>query len=331
MKKIIFTIVAICLIVTGLKAQPVITYSGNASQIGDSYEFSGADGSFDPGPDGANQNWDFSGISSSYSYTVTVVSPASTPFAPDFPESNTAFHYTGDNESFSYAEITTSEMLNDGMGFDPGGSNEYIIHYTDAVKNMEYPFSYTGSYTDSYYTAYTLNGVDIHEHGNVTVTADAWGSVSTPAGVYNNTLRVKSEYTYTDSVFMMGTFISATTNSYTDYEWYTATSHTAVISISVSGDGSSVSYRSDGVGIDEQTGFQCQMYIYPNPATNRINVEFPGKMSNNTEVFICNLAGKQVVQGIKTGNKYSSDISALPSGEYIIKAGNKYVGKFIKR
>ena len=327
MKKI-FVLVAILLMITGIKAQPVITYSGNAPQIGDAYEFSGADGSFDPGPDGANQSWDFSGISSSYFYNVAVVSPASTPFASDFPESNTAFHYTGNDDSYSYGEENTTESLNDGVGLNTGD----FIHYTDPVKNMEYPFSYNGSFTDSYYTAYTLNGVDIHEHGNVTVTADAWGSVSTPAGVYNNTLRVKSEYTYTDSVFMMGTFISATTNSYTDYEWYTATSHTSVISISVSDNGSSVSYRSDGVGIDEQAGLRYRMHIYPNPATNRINVDFPGKTEDsNTEVYIYNLAGKQVARCIKTGNNYSADINRLAPGEYLIKSGNRYAAKFIKR
>ena len=327
MKKILFTIIALWLSTSGLMAQPVITYAGNASQIGDSYAFSGGNGTFDPGPAGANQSWDFSAITATIFNSVDVVSPGSTPFASDFPESNTAYHYTGDSELYSYGEENTTERLHDGVGFSSGD----LIHYTDPVKNMEFPFSYTDSYADSYYTSYTMSNVETHEHGNVTVTADAWGSVSTPAGVYNNTLRVKSEYTAIDSMWVMGTFISVTTNSFTDYDWYTATSHTSVISISVTADGSSVSYRTDGVGIDEQVSLQSQLHLYPNPATNRINVEFPEKISSNAEVYIYNLAGKQVAQCTKTGSNYSADINTLAPGEYIIKAGNIYGGKFIKQ
>ncbi len=327
MKKIIFTIIAICLTVIGIKAQPIITYAGNASQIGDSYEFSGANGSFDPGPAGANQSWDFSTITPTIFNSVDVVSPGSTPFASDFPESNTAYHYTGDNELYSYGEENTTERLHDGVGFNTGD----FIHYTDPVKSMEFPFSYTDSYIDSYYTSYTMSNVETHEHGNVTVTADAWGSVSTPAGVYNNTLRVKSEYTYTDSMFIMGNFISATTGSYTDYDWYMATSHTSVISISVTADGTSVSYRSDGVGIDEQTSSLSHIHLYPNPATDKIDIEFTKPLENCTGIFVYNAKGKQVALFTKTVNRYTADISSLSPGIYFVTAGNSYAGKFIKQ
>ncbi|RLD86710.1 MAG: hypothetical protein DRJ09_11520, partial [Bacteroidetes bacterium] len=213
MKKNYLVMVAICLTSLSLTAQPLITYNGNAPQIGDIYHFSGDNGSYDPGPAGANQNWDFSNIPSSFSSTETAVTPESTPFAGDFPEASIAFHYTGDNEAYSYAEVSTSAMLNDGVGLDPGGDNEYIIHYTDAVMLMQYPFSYSDTYTDSYFSAYTFEGMLTHEWGNIIVTADAWGSVSTPVDTYNNTLRVKSERIFTDSVWMSGIFLYA--NSYT--------------------------------------------------------------------------------------------------------------------
>jgi len=328
MKNILITIVAIFLINIGIKAQPVITYSGNAPQIGESYIFSGDNGTFDPGSAGANQSWDFSTITASYSYRVAVVSPGSTPFDSDFPESNTAFHFTGDNESYVYGEENTTESLNDGVGFNSGD----FIHYTDAVKNMVYPFSYNDSYTDSYFTSYTMaEGMVTHEHGNVTVTADAWGSVTTPANVYNNTLRVKSVYTYTDSIFMMGTFISATTGSYSDYEWYTATSHTSVIGISVTADGTSVSYRSDGVGIDEQASSRQQIHLYPNPATDKIDIELPKEPDNSTEVNIYNSKGKQVSQFTMTKGSSTANISSLSPGMYVVTIGNNYAGKFIKK
>ena len=207
MKKKNIILIVICLMGISITAQPVITHDGNAPQIDDIYASSGDFGSFDPGPDGAGQSWDFSDITPTFSSLATVVTPGSTPFADEFPEATVAFHYTGDAESYSYAEVTNSEMFNDGVGFDPGGANEYVIHYTDAVKLMNYPFSFSDSYTDTYYADYTIvEGMLTHEWGNVTVTADAWGSVTTPAGTFGNTLRVKREMVYTDSVWMMGTF-----------------------------------------------------------------------------------------------------------------------------
>ena len=336
MKKKYFIIVIICLTSLGLTAQTVITYNGNAPQIGDVYNFSGAYGSFEPGSSGAGQNWDFSDIDPTFFNVETVVTPQSTPFVDDFPEANTAFHYTGDNESFSYAQISTSEMLNDGIGLDPGGENEYFIHYTDAVKIMQYPFSFSDTYTDSYYSAYSLTDEMLTiEWGDITVTADAWGSVSTPAGTYNNTLRVKSERVYTDSVWVSGLFLYANTYTQTDYEWYTATSHTPVISISITGDGSSVTYRTDALGIDNALLGQSQINAYPNPATNTINISLPEGSNGNMDIYIFDIQGKQIAQLKKIGhNQFSANIGSLAPGEYVISvetnSTNYTTTKFIK-
>ena len=334
-KNYLITIVA-CLFTIGITAQPVITYNGNASQIGDNYNFSGASGTIDPGSAGGNQTWDFSYINPSFSSSETAVAPGTTPFASDFPESTLAFQYTSDNTTYSYAEISPSEMLNDGVGFDPGGANEFFIHYTDAVKLMQYPFSFNNSYTDTYYSAYTATeGMLTHEKGTITVTADAWGSVTTPAGTYNNTLRVKSVRNYTDSVWMSGMFLYANTYTETDYDWYTASSHTPVISISETGGGTSVSYRTDAVRI-KTTPFFSQISIYPNPACNSIHVKLPDRNSDNAQIDIISLTGQQVLQLAKTRNhQYSADISGLASGVYFLTVKNSWrtviTSKFVKQ
>ncbi len=201
---------------------------------------------------------------------------------------------------------------------------------------MQYPFSFNDTYTDSYFTAYSFEeGMLTHEWGNITVTADAWGNIITPEDTYNNTLRVKSERIYTDSVWMSGIFIYATTVTQTDYAWYTATSHTSVIDSSVTGDGSSIGYRSDAVGVGEESAVPSQIKDYPNPASNQVNVEFPKEITSNTKIYIYNLLGKQVARFEKTGdNLFSADISTLAPGEYIIpiksNAKNYTTTKFIK-
>jgi len=336
MKKIYIITIFTCLFTIGITAQPVITHNGNAPETGDTYNFSGASGTIDPGPAGGNQAWDFSDITPTFSYTVSAVNPGTTPFTGDFPESTIAFHYTGNNEAYSYAEVSSSEMLNDGVALDPGGDNEYIIHYTDPVKLMQYPFSFNNTYTDSYFAAYSMvEGMLTHERGTITVTADAWGSVTTPAGTYNNTLRVKEERTYTDSVWMNGVFIYANTFTETDYEWSTATSHTPVISISETEDGSSAVYRSETVGI-EYTPLLSEVSIYPNPADNTINIRLPENDFENVEISIVSLTGQQLLQPENTGNnKFSADISGLAPGVYFLRikssSGNYATSRFIKK
>jgi hypothetical protein len=337
MKKKYYIIAVVYLISLGAAAQPIITHNGNAPQIGDSYNYSGDNGSYDPGPAGANQTWDFSGITPTFSSSLTAVNPGSTPFAGDFPEATIAFAQSGDNETFIYSQISASEMLNVGLGNIPGGGgNELIIHYTDPVKLMQYPFSYNNTYSDSYYTAYSyMEGMVIHEWGTITVTADAWGSVTTPEGTYHNTLRVKSERTYTDSIWVSGVFVSANTYTQSDYGWHTATSHSPVISISITSDGITATYRTDALGIGEERLSKAQINVYPNPAVNSIHAELPEGSDITSDIYIFDLNGRQVAQLRKTGTcQFSADISQLVPGEYVIKVINssvKYTAtKFIK-
>ena len=322
MKKKYYIIIMICLTSLGLTAQSVITHNGNAPQIGDIYNFSGTLDSFDPGPSGAGQNWDFSDITPTFSSTSTAVAPESTPFAGDFPEATIAFAQSGDNETFIFSQISTSEMLNVGLGNTPSGGNPMVIHYTDAVKLLQYPFSYTDAYTDSYYTAYSLTeGMVTHEWGTISVTADAWGSVLTPEGTFNNTLRIKSERTYTDSVWVSGIFVNAGTYTQTDYQWYTSTSHTPVISISVTGDGSSVTYRTNTLGVGEDFLIHSHINIFPNPATDRISIK-ADKIMNHISIFSVN--GRQMgTSSSQTSSSHQQtiDVSNYPKGVYLIKVG----------
>jgi hypothetical protein len=322
MKKKYFILVAICQISLGLTAQPVITYNGNAPQIGDTYNFSGDNGSYDPGPSGANQSWDFSNIPATFSSSPTAVTPESTPFSGEFPEATIAFAQTEDNETFIFSQISTSAMLNVGLGYAPGdGGNELIIHYTDAVKLLQYPFSFSDSYTDSYYTAYSLmEGMMTHEWGNITATADAWGSVITPEETYN-TLRIKKERTYTDSVWVAGVFVSANTYTQTDYEWYTSTSHSPVISISITNDGTTATYRTDDVtGVGEQQHPDAQVNIYPNPVTDRLTIQSDKKLKS---IRLLSVDGKMMndVPVTNPENQQVIDFDRYPKGIYFIEVG----------
>ncbi len=335
-KNYIITIIA-CLFTIGISAQPVINYSGNAPQIGDVYNVSGTLGSFDPGPAGGGQSWDFSDVQPTISAGVIAVDPALTPFADDFPEATIAFRDNDPSlESYNYWQLTTSEMFTLGIGTDPG-SNQTIIHYPDSRKMMQYPFAFNDTYTDTYFYAYPSALMLIHRRGTITATADAWGSVKTPAGTYNNTLRIEKEKVYTDSVWNAGgDLMNVTTHYETDYEWYTASSHYPVLQIEVTEAGSfSLSYSSLIGGIEDNP-LLSQISIYPNPADDIINVKLSDGITDKIEINIVSLMGQQLTQLEEAGNhQFSADISGLAPGVYFLtiksSSGNYATSRFIKR
>lgn len=336
MKKKYFITIIAYLFTMGITAQPVITYNGNAPQIGDSYNLSGTLGSFDPGTAGGGQSWDFSDVQSTISAGVIGVNPASTPFADDFPEATIAFRDNDTSlETYNYWQLTSSEMFVLGMGTDPG-PNQTINHYPDPRKIMQYPFAFNDTYTDNYFYAYPSAIMLLHRRGTITATADAWGSVKTPASTYSSTLRIKQERVYTDSVWNNGgDLMSVTTHSETDYEWYTATSHYPVLHIQVTEAGSSLSYSSLVGGIEDNP-LLSQISIYPNPADDIINVRLTDGISDKIEIALVSQMGQQLTQLTETGNhQFSADISGLAPGVYFIRikssSGNYATSIFIKQ
>ena len=336
MKKIyLFTIILTLFALEGV-AQPVITYSGNAPQIGDHIYASGVPygSSFDPGPAGGNQSWDFSNAEPLISVESVAVDPASTPNAADFPEATIAFHdpNTSDND-YSYSQITSSAWIHLGSIDAFGNSSPY----TDPRIEMQYPFSYYDTYTDTYSFASISSVMIIHESGTITATADAWGNVKTPAGTYNSTLRIKKVMVYTDSVWNTeGDLMNVTTDFFTSYEWYTATSHFFVLSIGVDSDGtSSIAWSSSTTGIEDNS-LLSKITLFPNPADDIINVKIAGNITTKLTIDLINLPGQELIQLYETGNRqFSANISELPAGVYFLKiktgSGNSITKKFVKR
>ena len=334
MKRIYLTAIIIIFFTLGVTAQPVITYGGNAPQIGDHIYTSAVPygSSFDPGPAGANQSWDFSDVQSIISLENIAVDPATTPNGADFPEATIAFT-DPDNLIFSYSQITSSAMFH--LGNDQGSGN--VFPYTDSRKEMQYPFSYNNTYSDTYSFAYPSALMLIHESGTITATADAWGSVKTPGGTYNSTLRIKKVMVSTDSTWNGdGVLMNVATDTFTSYEWYTATSHYFVLSIGVDSDGaSSIAWTSSANGIKDNT-LLSQITVFPNPAKNIINVKIADGITEKLKIDLVSSSGKELKPLTKTGNQqFSADISRFPSGVYFLRfkncSGNIMTKKFVKQ
>ena len=72
------------------------------------------------------------------------------------------------------------------------------------------------------------------------------------------------------------------------------------------------------------------LQVYPNPANNQLTVTNDQWAANNGKLLIYNLQEEVVAAFTQTGAQTTVDISALPTGMYIMKAGGK-TAKIVKK
>jgi len=90
-------------------------------------------------------------------------------------------------------------------------------------------------------------------------------------------------------------------------------------------------------GLNDNKNFENSnvIKIYPNPASNKINIESTTTNNKNREYFIYDIFGRLIETEILSGeNIIQIDIMHLNSGLYIIKSnseGNLKTGKFVKQ
>ena len=74
--------------------------------------------------------------------------------------------------------------------------------------------------------------------------------------------------------------------------------------------------------------------VYPNPATDFLNIQYNGSVTDSVNITITNLLGEVVLQSAATSVSNTVDISALASGIYMVKtqSGNiSSVTKIVKK
>jgi len=328
MKKNYTLIVLLVLTTSIVFSQPTITYSGNAPQIGDMFYFSVNEESIDPGPSGANQNWDFSDFNVTSNFETSIMAPGNTPFASDFPECNQVNHFDG-TTTYTYYDLSQSEMNHYGEGFED--NPPLIIYFTDPVKQIEFPFAYNDSFDDDYASSKVYEGLTWHTYGTNTTTADAWGSVTTPEDTYNSVLRVLSERTQVDSVFIEDMFMYATITTYSHYGWHTASSHTPVMAISINESDQGTFYCSHYTTSSQHVispiaGINS-LKVSPNPANDLLQISFEAEDNSRIQISIIDLTGREILSSEYVSNNSGDqlttmDLEKIDAGLYFVKISN---------
>ena len=308
-------------------AQTTLTAVGSHPVIGFSINYNNTS-YFAAGAAGASQTWNFASITGTSTEISNCVSVGSTPNGSSFPNANVAFNNTVAN-NHSYWKTSSSAFQNYGIV----SSNGVVIAYSNPEDLLHFPFTFNNTYTDPWSATFINSGYTYYRTGSSSVTADAYGTITTPAGTFNNVLRVHLVQTYQDSVDLGGTpYVIPYTND--EYLWYvdgTQTSLAACYSITAGGSTSQGGFYVGGsVGINDNNQYLSSINLFPSPAQNNITIDFNLTENKKTEAKIFNSIGEQVLnqlqeEGVQGSNKMSFDITTLPNGIYfaqILLEGN---------
>ncbi|MCF8429349.1 MAG: T9SS type A sorting domain-containing protein [Bacteroidia bacterium] len=329
--KNIFTLLVLLFTLFIAKAQPTIT--SNVLPIkGDTILMSLDSVLVPPGNSGANVSWDFStSIKQDIFIERVYLDPANTPYAAKFPN----------------AKLCRTDGIGSVYSFWDNSNAAKSIYYGFVEKNIydqnynalplsyyKFPITYGQSFTDSI-SALTNPGALVGP-GKYIFNADGWGSLKLPNKTVPNVLRTKSLIYIGDS--------NPPVNSYSltiEYAWYQAFKKEPLLVISsvvidhvlhkkfIIFDNSLV------VGVNE-TKLTNNINLYPNPATDKLFIEFTD-LNENTEIEISifDAQGKEQkhLSLLKSDFSNQIDISNLTVGMYFIngRVGDKYFNKKITK
>ena len=327
-----------------LFSQPVLTNSLNFT-IGDTFRSDSYIDvpSIDPGPGGANLIWDFSTISGgtySEGEGAICVDPTTTPFADSVvvANSNICIRNVDSPNSgyFQYFDCNNTSRNGIAIGVLESGSGSFIT-YTNEIKALEFPFTYGDSYEDTWEALYFSLDWGYHYYRDssiTTVEADAYGTITTPAGEFENVLRLKTitlDYSWQNydgtGWIPLGSFTD------THYSWFAPNIKVAVMTMHEMDwmpGFHTVSYLVEynfPVGIEEQPTVQLE--IFPNPTTDRVTLKTE-KTINCVSIYALN--GQQMNFDASQTNQFQTvDLSRYPKGIYLVKIGFEDGGVVTKR
>jgi len=335
-----FTLLIVSILVSASAFSQITINSGDFPSVGDHYVWASDDmpAGVSPGSSGANQTWNFTGMMEDYISDAIFVTPASTPYASNYPGANIATNT--DDTVYSYMIKNSSKASVLGTVVVPSSGDPLIFNTYPEELLAQYPVNYLDEWEEDFYSEYFIStgqpGVDsmrFKSDKEKDVIVDAWGTVTIPLGTYN-ALRVKeTEVSYDSTWFKIaGVWMLqfTSTDTYYSYEWWTNQGPIApfVVNMSSSDDFATIDditwVKDFQVGVDELSA-QNSLSVYPNPASDHVIIQTEEKDGYN--VRIINSAG-QVVQHNEIQGKdiFRLDISGLASGLYHCVITNKTDG-----
>jgi len=213
------------------------------------------------------------------------------------------------------------------------------------------PFTYEDSIiSESHYTI--MMSIDVPPFGMVDVyqysrsvknmKCTGFGTLNTPSGSYADALLLRSEVTTYDTVYSPDPFVGALINSdtirySTNYTWVTNDQDQIMLmELGADSAGTTILSASYSFKVISKTDAEMNalnsIKFYPNPASDRVNLEIPGELSS-VQVAIYSMDGIEVYRTeFNNSLQAQLDLSSWAKGMYLLELSTqnlKRTGKLV--
>ncbi len=306
--------------ITPAFAQPTLDFPASAPTAGTSFLVKyGAYSAVGAG--GTDQTWDYASLVADSTAYVFVEDPAATPGAAQFPSATAAVVAPSGTEYFQ-----ASSWVLELVGPSLIGQTAPL---TNPASYLPFPCTYQSSWEDDFAGAIDVMGFAIEVTGNVIGVADGYGTLILPEGTVNDVLRVRRVTTTS--------LITAFGNGEIEedaYAFYKVGLGLPILEVSATTgdlpllgplDIQSLEWTDvNSVGFADLFSDAIGMEVFPNPATDMVQVNFGLSGGRTVAIELMDLSGRAVrTVGVNTANSgvHTSmvDLAGLPAGMYMLR------------
>lgn len=333
------------LVISALSVNAQITVNtGDMPVAGQTYIIANDTNVVTYGSAGASQTWNFAAWTNDTKDTLAFVNPSSVAGYSSFPTSTIAMDNGVNGATFFKNSSTSFDILGFYADFGTGFT---AVPFTPAEKFLTFPSNYltnytgTSNYSIKIYLGYSgLDSMKIKANINYTSNIDGWGTITTPEFAGLSSLRQIYKEISTDSTFMKPTglpwtFQPSSSNPSKDttisYRWWSNTKKYPVAEVQTDGNnvvtGASYLTSLQSVGVAENSVMKSEVNIFPNPASNKINIT---GVSSESILLIFDVNGKLVENSRLKKSNTSLNVSNYENGTYfyqIVALNGNTIGK----
>ncbi|MEX1189415.1 MAG: T9SS type A sorting domain-containing protein [Bacteroidia bacterium] len=287
-----------------------------------------------PGADGSGQNWDFSGLSSDSTFVENLVPPSTAAGASSFPEATVANTFTQDDvvfSSFFKGDASSYSLLG---SFASGSGIDLTFLYSNPIDIMRFPVGFGQSFSDDFASSINSGGFSYQRNGSVQVDVDGSGTLTTPAGTFNDVLRLKSVESY-QLVGLPPIPGSSTSGVITSYN-YVSAAHPGAVLLNYTITDDLINEPDTAVGYADPTYVNLSevasnsFEVYPNPANEEVRINTSNKL---TAVEIIDIQGRVIyTQALNNSTtNVSISTSSFEAGIYLLRGLSADGKTFVQR
>ncbi len=355
MKHFYLTFISLQLLWVAAKGQITIT-SANMPGGGDTIRYTGAKlnslGNYTV--TGVNYNWHFDSLKVMTQGLRNFQYALLTPYSFYFSSPSKYGEKTQDSigvaplkfkKIYSFYRKASTVFSADGIGFTYNNI-PLAGFYSDEDELYQFPMTYLRRDSSTFKFKVALPTVGFYgKQGYRINQVDGWGTVYTPYGHASCIRLVSTQYSVDSIGTPLGNF--GFPNVQRSYQWLVTSEKIPYLDITGTLTGGTFTptqarYRDSaryynnnplGLGIKEESSHLI-LHVYPNPATDNINVVLP-QLAGQVTADIYDLSGRLVSRGIlgycdETTNLRMVDTRGLSNGLYVLKIGNGEISQSVK-